>query len=142
MSVNSTNPSTFFGGSWAQIKDTFLLACGNTYGNGATGGEATHKLTTGELPAHTHGSKALTGSVWNFAVQSSGTGVSANGIFKAGNSNSGNVGYATSSKTGSGTSYTDVFDITATHEHSSVGNNTAHNNMPPYLAVYVWKRTA
>ena len=25
---------------------------------------------------------------------------------------------------------------------SSVGSGTAFNNMPPYLAVYVWKRTA
>ena len=25
---------------------------------------------------------------------------------------------------------------------STSGGNTAHNNMPPYLAVYVWKRTA
>ena len=22
------------------------------------------------------------------------------------------------------------------------GNNESHNNMPPYLAVYIWKRTA
>ena len=25
---------------------------------------------------------------------------------------------------------------------SSVGGNGAHNNMPPYLAVYMWKRVA
>ena len=38
MSVNSTNPSTLFGGEWEQIEDTFLLACGTKYQNGATGG--------------------------------------------------------------------------------------------------------
>ena len=29
-----------------------------------------------------------------------------------------------------------------TGETSSVGSSAAHNNMPPYLAVYVWQRTA
>ena len=142
ISVNTTNPSSLFGGTWEQLKDRFLLGAGSSYSNGATGGEASHKLTTGELPAHTHGSKALTGSLWNVAVQSSGTGLSANGILSKGDSNSGNVGYATASKTGSGTTYTDVMNITATHEHASVGSNTAHNNMPPYLVVCIWKRTA
>lgn len=40
MSVNSTNPSTLFGGSWERIQDTFLLASGSTYGAGTTGGSA------------------------------------------------------------------------------------------------------
>lgn len=52
MSVNSTNPSQIFGGTWEQIKDRFLLACGNTYSNGATGGEANHILTIAETPTH------------------------------------------------------------------------------------------
>lgn len=38
ISVNSTNPSVYFGGSWEQIKDRFLLACGDTYNNGIFGG--------------------------------------------------------------------------------------------------------
>ena len=40
MSVNNINPANFFGGKWEQIKDRFLLACGSTYSNGSTGGEA------------------------------------------------------------------------------------------------------
>lgn len=64
MSVNDTNPSLVFGGTWQQIKDRFLLASGDTYDNGQTGGSATHtpsgtvgahSLTTNEIPAHTHG---------------------------------------------------------------------------------------
>lgn len=35
-------------------KRCFLLACGNTYSNGATGGEATHTLTVDEMPSHSH----------------------------------------------------------------------------------------
>jgi len=55
ISVNNTNPSTLFPGTtWEQIKDKFMLSAGDTYNNGATGGSATHKLTSAELPTHTH----------------------------------------------------------------------------------------
>ena len=54
ISVTSTNPKVLFGGEWTQIKDTFLLACGNSYANGATGGEAQHTLTVSEMPNHAH----------------------------------------------------------------------------------------
>lgn len=50
ISVNNTNPAVLFGGTWVQIKDRFLLGAGTTYSNGTTGGEASHTLTTGELP--------------------------------------------------------------------------------------------
>ena len=51
MSVNSTNPENFIGGTWERIQDKFLLASGSTYSAGSTGGEATHKLTI--LTIHT-----------------------------------------------------------------------------------------
>ena len=105
MSVNSTNPNTLFGGTWEQLKDVFLLAAGDTYSAGSTGGEATHTLTVDEIPAHSH-SFAVTGSA-----------------YPGGGSN-----YFV--KSGSG------FDT------SEVGGGAAHNNMPPYIAVYVWKRVA
>ena len=54
MSVNSTSPATLFGGTWERIKDRFLLAAGDAYAAGGTGGEATHTLTEGEMPAHSH----------------------------------------------------------------------------------------
>lgn len=53
-SSNPTNPSTLFGGTWVQIKDRFVLAAGDTYGNGATGGAASVNLTEANLPAHKH----------------------------------------------------------------------------------------
>lgn len=132
MSVNSTSPATLFGGTWERIQDKFLLSAGSTYSAGATGGEATHILTTGELPSHTHGSKTLTGTLSAYTWDTG----SASGIvtketpYKNTAMNSGNtVGH-------------NNYTINATHEHDSVGSGTAHNNMPPYLAVYVWKRTA
>ena len=54
LSINNTSPSTLFGGSWTQIKDTFLLGAGDDYTLGDTGGEATHTLTINEMPSHVH----------------------------------------------------------------------------------------
>ena len=54
-SSKNTNPSTLFGGTWTQIKDKFVLACGDTYPTtGATGGNASIKLTVANLPSHSH----------------------------------------------------------------------------------------
>lgn len=51
MSVNSTNPSQLFGGTWVQISGRFLYCTNNSMD---TGGEATHKLTIDEMPSHNH----------------------------------------------------------------------------------------
>ena len=110
MSVNSTNPSTLFGGTWEQIKDKFLLSCGDTYSNGSTGGEETHTLTVDEMPSHTHDAQQL----WNTESTGTDQGHTSTWGYK-GDTNLLTVG--------------------------STGGSKPHNNMPPYLAVYVWKRT-
>lgn len=127
MSVNNVSPATFLGGTWEQIKDTFLLSAGDTYNAGDTGGEAEHTLTTNELPKiegqiNTYASTAYTG-----AVISGGT-----GVFSGTGTSYTSAGRPQTS--GSGSSYTAV--------KLSVGGGQAHNNMPPYLVVYMWKRTA
>lgn len=61
-SSSSTSPASLFGGTWTQIKDKFVLAAGDTYAAGATGGEATHLLTVAEMPSHDHGGKTGTPS--------------------------------------------------------------------------------
>ena len=54
-SSKSTNPATLFGGTWVQIKDRFVLACGDTYtSSGATGGASTVTLSVDNMPSHTH----------------------------------------------------------------------------------------
>lgn len=53
-SSDSTDPKYIYGGTWKRIKDCFVLAAGDTYANGATGGSATVKLTVSNLPAHSH----------------------------------------------------------------------------------------
>lgn len=132
MSVNGTSPATLFGGTWERIQDRFLLAAGSTYHAGDMDGEATHKLTTEELPSHTHGSKSLTGTFRNMQwYNGTSSGIVSQGENKA------NRTPPSGDKEGAAT-----FTIDATHEHNSVGGNKPHNNMPPYLTVYMWERTA
>lgn len=137
MSVNSADPNLLWPGTtWVQIEDTFLLAAGTNHSAGSTGGAETVTLTESQIPAHTHGSKSLVGSVYNVASQSASQNYTYAGIARSADKVEGH-GYAVNS-----TSANDGFTIDATHEHTSVGGGEAHNNMPPYLTVYVWKRTA
>ena len=54
-SSKSTNPATLFGGTWVQIKDRFILACGDTYtSSGATGGASSVTLSVSNMPTHSH----------------------------------------------------------------------------------------
>lgn len=53
-SEKNTDPGTLFGGTWKQIKDTFVLAAGDTYQAGATGGQAEVTLVADQIPSHTH----------------------------------------------------------------------------------------
>lgn len=117
MSVNNTSPANLFGGTWTPIKDTFLLAAGSKYAAGSTGGEATHTLTTSEIPSHSHSKNA----------QTSGNEASGYGLMYGGNQGFGNRVFVTGSQNGQNT--------------GSTGSGKAHNNMPPYLTVYMWKRT-
>lgn len=133
-----TSPAALFGGTWEQIKDVFTLAAGDTYSAGATGGEAEHTLTTDEMSPHTHGSKTLTGS-WTIGVARIGGTTTSSGIISDRQASRSAYFSTTSS---SSTTNTVGFNITATHEHDSVGGGQAHNNMPPYLVVYKWKRVA
>ena len=53
-SSNNTNPGTLFGGTWTQIKDRFILAAGDSYTNGVTGGASTVTLSVSNMPSHNH----------------------------------------------------------------------------------------
>lgn len=125
MSINSTSPQTLFGGTWQQISDTFLLAAGSTYTAGSTGGEATHTLTEAEMPVIDSGVLSWHGQehgthIYNIGGKWYGTYVS--GM------------YQTTGQSNGAYSYSNL--------GFRFGGSGAHNNMPPYLAVYVWKRTA
>ena len=144
MCVNDINPSKIFGGTWVQIKDRFLLAAGDTYNNGSTGGSATytpsgtvgsHTLTVNEIPSHTHEleGEAIAGDNLAIAVEPEMTYGAALGDRSAVNNIGGVNALSVSGDakaTGGGQG----------HNHEFTG--TEQNSMPPYLAVKVWKRTA
>lgn len=153
-SSDSTNPGTLFGGTWTQIKDRFVLAAGDTYTVGDTGGAASvtsggTTLTTDQIPAHTHGSKSLTGFA-KFRTTSSGGGrlfAGLSGIVSETYTDS-SAEYATLAVYGSGTNNkpSQRLTVNATHEHTSVGGGAAHSHtvstMSPYIVAYCWRRTA
>ena len=126
MSVNSTNPKNLFGGTWEQIQGKFLFGMNSSYPAGSTGGEITHKLTQGEMPKHNHD-----GLYYSYiATENSVT------------LNSGTVSYHVpwgssdyAGDCGPGTGKAELVT-------GEAGGGAAHNNMPPYLSVYIWKRTA
>lgn len=128
ISVSATSPQTLFGGTWERIQDTFLLAAGRTYAAGKTGGEASHTLTTAEMPSHGH-NPANQAGYYGFITNSQKA-------FTVGDMGS---------QSGSGRYYpyaAAAFDISRNTLTGTTGGGNSHNNMPPYLAVYVWKRTA
>lgn len=118
MSVNNTNPSTFFGGTWeawgsgkvpvgVDANDTDFATVEQT------GGEKQHTLTIAEMPEHNH-----------------------------------TIPCTPTANDGSEPSYQAAqVNAEATGYHNSIvavssGGGSPHNNLQPYITCYMWKRTA
>lgn len=153
------DPNVSWGGTWVLETEGQVHVSGSPSGtyqvNGATtdttdGGATTHQHTTGNftlgtshIPAHTHGSKSLSGTIYMTGVANATVGTT--GIIS--NSAGSTVNY-----TGNSSNSRAVANITvnATHEHTSVGGGSAHNhgntgdgsNLQPYIIVNRWHRTA
>lgn len=111
----SFNPQTVWGGTWRKTADgRCLIGASDKYPLGSTGGEAEHTLTVNEMPAHRHYKSRVN---WYNNLQTNG--ISANITAQS---------YLKVDGTDNYTNY--------------VGGSKAHNNMQPYLAVYIWERTA
>jgi hypothetical protein len=139
-SVNDVNPGTLFGGVWEQIaQGRTLIGVGSdiksnntnwagslnnnnySFWCGEMGGQFRHQLTIDEMPAHTH----------NITVLNE-------------NSN-GYSPYNSNSEANCVLNYANTFNLTAkgwSNRAASInkGGDKLHNIMPPYLAVYIWKR--
>lgn len=114
---SSFNPANHWGGTWSKIAEgQCLIQAGSTYTLGSTGGEATHTLNFEEMPRHSHGIYGVDSRSGNVTVPQA------------------RFSYKDKGQT---TSY--ISGIMGTE---LTGSGGAHNNMQPYLAVNIWKRTA
>ena len=113
---NSTSPATLFGvGTWTQITNKFIFAAGGDYASGDTGGEVDHLLTIQEMPSHDHRC------------------IMDQSFFAYGGPMESDEGPAS----GHGYAYPFYYSFTGTK-----GGNRSHNNMPPYIVAYCWRRDA
>ena len=116
---NATNPATLLGfGTWTAFGAGRVLIgidSSDTDFDSAeeTGGSKTHALTIGELASHNH------------TVGSNDSGTGTGGA-------AGNMELVRDAGTGNGPAVTS----------STTGDGDAHNNVQPYIVVYMWKRTA
>ena len=107
------SPAARYGGSWENITDRFLIGAGGSYTLGSTGGEANVTLTVDEIPPHDH-----VPNVYNIEMDApSGELVVAPAKVNARH----NIeGYPT----------------------QNAGGGQPHNNLPPYIAVNIWRKVA
>lgn len=124
---SADNPHEILGGGvWQKLEGRFLLGANASYSVGSEGGEAMHTLTENELPK-------IDGS-WRLHGQENGS------LFYT------LYGHATGNLIAS--KYQSFQKVTATNANSygspgfAFGGGASHNNMPPYRAVNIWRRTA
>ena len=112
----NTSPQTLFGGNWTRIEGKFVYAADNNRGVDSTGGLERVTLSVNEMPSHQHtpsggGSFVKYKDYWS--CDRNGGGESRSFL-----------------EHGDTTSYT-----------SYTGGGQSHENMPPYIAAYCWRRT-
>ena len=132
MNVNSTNPGTLFGGTWEQIQGRFLLGMSSSYPAGSHGGEAEHTLTNHEIPNHGHYLGQM-GNTSRMLPTNNATNDPSHEYYVTEVESSGST-YLKPNVTWGG--YLTAGNLVYTPY------DQPHNNMPPYLSVYIWKRTA
>lgn len=154
--TNEQVVARYGGTTWQRIQDRYLIAAGSNHTVNTTGGSSTVTLTTDNLPSHSHSyyrsntsTSSHTLTIEEMPAHSHthwyynyGNGGAANGL--AYNiTNNDFVGEDTGGMrdTGGGGSHTHPISRTYTTT-SSTGSGTAVNIEPPYIAVYMWRRTA
>ena len=133
IAVVSTNPATLLGyGTWSAFgagKVLVGLDSGDTDFDVAeeTGGAKTITLSTAEMPAHTH-------------IQDAHSHTQRRNATATGANKGWTTAFDTSSSNPAEDSNTGTGPTTATNQNA--GGGGAHNNLQPYIVVYMWKRTA
>ena len=136
ISTSTTSPETLFGGSWTKISGRFLLSSSTTYTSGSTGGNEKHHHN-------------FTIKYYSFWENMAAYNYADNKIFASSYTTQNIKSYNNPSYTGvqSSACYVDINagegrkTVTA-NEYTADGNTSYESNMPPYLVVNMWKRTA
>jgi len=149
ISTTSTNPADLFGfGTWVRFGNGRTLigvdeadsanVSGENFGRfnavQLTGGRKTHTLTTAQMPSHGHGFNNATGLLSRCFT------LIPNGVF-SGSLQSTAMAALTAVNGGS---WHDADFNLANGGFSihSAGGGGAHNNLPPYITVFMWRRSA
>lgn len=172
IAVVNTDPATLLGyGTWASFAAGKMLVgldSGDTDFDAAeeTGGEKTHTLLTSEMPSHTHIQDAHNHTqdshnhtqdahnhtqdahshVQNLPTNQTGGQASGTRDTSTNGSTPDALSTATAVATNQAATATNqaatATNQAATATNQNAGGDGAHNNMPPYIVVYMWKRTA
>lgn len=143
LSTNSTNPATSLGfGTWVQVAQGRTLigvgsgvdvnGQGKTFTKGETGGEYNHTLSQAEMPSHNHSA----------SVNDNGHNHTASFNDRSMDIGSKDTDVLDDSQ---GSDFTVTTSTAFTGISVSIGNKgsgSSHNNIQPYLATYIWERTA
>ena len=121
LSFSHVSPAELFGGTWVRIENAFLWACSDGGNIGVTGGESTHVLTAEEMPAHRHD------------LEATSTAMEGSDFFGLSGS-----AYPNRPSVGKGSGYAGSGGV----KIATAGGGAAHNNMPPYIQISAWRRTA
>jgi microcystin-dependent protein len=144
----STNPATLLGfGTWAAFGAGRVMVGLDSSDSSfntveETGGEKTHTLSIAEMPAHNHvisstSSVNETPHAHDITIERIG-GTFGSGEFVGVNSGPGTTGIVGNRVQTATTGIT----VSTTSNSVNTGGSGAHNNLQPYIVVYMWKRTA
>lgn len=122
----SIDPNTLLGGTWERIQGRFLFAADSSHTIGSEGGSETQTLTISNLPRHMH-----------YVIRMANGTTSPDYLHTVARTDREHSQWSDCHYQLYGV------DQEANAGRSSyAGDGTAHNNMPPYLAICIWKRTA
>ena len=124
----SINPNNLFGNDteWVRIEGRFLFGADTNHAIGTTGGSETVTLTSAQMPAHRHYVLNMNKGTDSPDYQHT---LARHNIDNSIDEKYHYRLYGNSSDAGAGRS-------------SASGSGQAHSNMPPYVAVHIWERTA